>query len=54
MTEANVDIAVERVVALIDTSTLLGAAYDCMSDRGKTSFQQNLRVIIADTLKDPE
>ena len=41
--------AVAKIIQEIDKSVLLGAAYDCMSETGKLSFQTKLEKIIEAT-----
>jgi hypothetical protein len=49
MTEQTVKNAVERIIEMMDKSVLLGAAYDCMLDSGKASFQKKLEQIIIES-----
>ena len=44
------DQAVEQIIKAIDKRTLLGAAYDCMSDGGQVRFKQSLLKIINATV----
>ena len=37
---------VEEIIETIDSSTLLGAAYDCMSVVGKTRLKDKITAII--------
>lgn len=39
---------VEKVVEAIDKSSLLGAAWDCLSDTAKERFKKKLEAIIND------
>ena len=48
MEEENAKEAAEKIIEEIDKSTLLGAAYDCMSDNGKTKFQKKIESILKD------
>jgi hypothetical protein len=43
---------VEKIIAEIDKRTLLGAAYDTMSQDGKLKFRLALINIITDTITD--
>lgn len=42
--------AVAKIVEEIDKSTLLGAAFDCMSDQGKLRFQNKMKKIIQESV----
>ena len=37
---------IDEIIQLLDSMTLLGAAYDCMSDAGKERFKDKLRQIL--------
>lgn len=41
----------EEILTEIDKSLLLGAALDCMSDKGKASFQTKIEKIIKPNLE---
>jgi len=40
--------AAEKIIEEIDGRTLLGAAFDCMSDAAKARFQKKLESIITE------
>lgn len=40
------NVKVDKIIEEIDKRTLLGAAYDCMSEKGKERFKQSLQKII--------
>jgi len=42
--------ASEQIIEEMDNLTLLGAAFDCMSDSGKAKFQKKVEKIIMETL----
>jgi hypothetical protein len=46
MNEERAKETVEKIITEIDKSTLLGAAYDCISDVGKQKFQDKLIKIV--------
>ena len=48
----NVEQIVQDIIAEIDKSTLLGAAYDCISEAGKIKFQNKIEQIIMNQLKE--
>jgi len=48
MEEENIKEAVEKIIEELNNSTLLGAAYDCMSDNGKDKFQKKIESILKD------
>jgi hypothetical protein len=37
---------VQKIIDEIDKSTLLGAAYDCISEQGKIRFQDKIEKIL--------
>ena len=42
------DDVVEKIVEAIDDSTMLGAAWDCLSDRAQARFKVKLQKILDD------
>ena len=42
--------AVEKIIEEIDKSTLLGAAFDCISESGKAKFRVKLEAIVTTTI----
>lgn len=46
MTDDEAREATQEIVQEIDKSLLLGAAYDCMSEPGKLSFQNKVEAIL--------
>ena len=48
----NIDKIVQDIIAEIDRSTLLGAAFDCISETGKIKFQNRIKQIIMNHLKE--
>lgn len=46
MTKEQAELAVELIIREIDRSTLLGAAFDCVSEAGKERFKNKLIKII--------
>lgn len=45
---------VEQVVQVLDESTMLGAAWDCLSDAAKARFRNKIKKIIDDAISPPE
>lgn len=41
---------VEKIIEEIDNSTMLGAAWDCLSDAAKERFKKKLQSIIDDMI----
>ena len=48
MSDEEIKKLVDKIIAEIDKSMLLGAAYDCMSEDGKTKFRNKLSKMIAE------
>lgn len=48
MSNEKIKYVVDKIIDEIDKSTLMGAAYDCISDNGKIKFQNKLEKIIKD------
>ena len=42
-----IECMVDDIIKRIDKSTLLGAAYDCMSDSGKDKFRADIKDILS-------
>lgn len=43
--------AVDEIIREMDKRTLLGAAYECMSEKGQERFKESLRKILEDVAK---
>lgn len=39
-----------EIIREIDRRTLLGAAYDCMSEKGQDRFKESLKTVVSDVL----
>lgn len=48
--EDTLKLAIDKIIEEIDKFTLLGAAYDCMSDQNKTHFQNKIKKIMQESL----
>ena len=48
MTSAQADDLIKKIEDLLDEFTLLGAAWDCMSDNAKTRFKKALRHMLTE------
>ena len=48
MSDEEIKKMVDKIIAEIDKSMLLGAAYDCMSEDGKTRFRDKLSKAISE------
>ena len=47
----NTSVLVERIIAVFETSTLLGAAWDCISDEGKERLKKKFETALT---KEPD